>query len=124
MTDTGSVTAGVQQLVEALKTGAIMDAFEALYSDSVSMGENHLEPTIGKDANRVREEQFLASVKEWKELWINNVAVEDSGDGNGVSFIEYGFKFINQDDQEVIYQQASRQNWKGGKITNEVFYHG
>jgi hypothetical protein len=123
-TSTRSVTEGVDHLVEALKSGAIMDAFEALYADNVSMGENHLEPTVGKDANRTREEQFLATVKDWKDLWVNNVAVNDNGDGSGVSFIEYGFRFVNQDDQEVVYQQASRQNWEGGRIVNEVFYHG
>ena len=119
-----SVTEGVNQLVEALKTGAIMDAFEALYSEGIVMQEDHLEPTTGKDVNRAREEAFLASVKDWKDLWINHVSVTDNGDGSGVSFIEYGFKFINQDDQEVVCQQASRQNWAGGEITHETFYHG
>lgn len=119
-----TVTEGTNELVEALKGGAIMDAFEKLYAESIVMQENHLEPTSGKSANRVREEAFLAGVKEWKELWIDNVAVADNGDGNGVSFIEYGFKFIDQSDTEVIYQQASRQTWEGGVITHETFYHG
>ena len=119
-----SITSQVQELTNALKSGQIMDAFEALYADDVSMGENHNEPTVGKDANRKREEEFVAGVKDWKDLWIDNVVVDDRGDGSGTSFIEYGFKFINQDDQEVVYQQAARQTWANGKITNEVFYHG
>lgn len=120
-----SITDSVNDLIQTMKAGDILGAFEKHYDDSVVMQENNEPPTEGKDANREREKQFVAGVKDFKSLWIDNVAVdEDSSGSAGTAFIEYGFNFINTDDQDVTYQQIARQTWKDGKVTSERFYHG
>lgn len=120
-----SITDHVNDLIESMKAGDILGAFEKHYADDVVMQENNDEPTKGKDANRKREEAFVAGVKDFKSLWIDNVAIDMSADGrSGTAFIEYGFNFISTDDQDVTYQQAARQTWKDGKIVSERFYHG
>ncbi|MFG0257722.1 MAG: nuclear transport factor 2 family protein [Phycisphaerales bacterium JB043] len=113
----------LESLVEAIKGGDIMGAFEEFYDENVSMQENTNPPTLGKEANRAREQQFLDSVKEWKSLSIDAHAVEEMGDG-AVSFIEYQFEFVNNDNQPVHYQQVAVQRWRGGKVVAERFYYG
>ncbi len=116
-----SITEAVHDLIETMKAGDILGAFEKHYAQDVVMQENSEPPTEGKDANREREKQFVASIKDFKSLWIDSVAVNEQ---DGVAFIEYGFNFINTDDQDVTYQQAARQTWQNGKIVSERFYHG
>ena len=116
-----AITAHVHDLVARMKAGDILGAFDAHYGDDVVMQENNEPPTEGKAANLEREKQFLASIKDWKSLWIDSVAINDD---DGVSFIEYGFNFVNTEGQDITYQQAARQTWKDGKIVSERFYHG
>ncbi|MEO1008444.1 MAG: nuclear transport factor 2 family protein [Planctomycetota bacterium] len=111
----------VHDLIDKMKNGQILEAFDQYYADGVVMQENAETPTEGKAANREREQQFLASIGEWKSLWIDNVAIDEQA---GVAFIEYGFNFVNTDGQDITYQQATRQTWKDGQITSERFYHG
>jgi len=113
----------VDQLFEVVKGGDIVGAIERFYDDDVRMQENQNPPTVGKAANIEREKQFVASVKEWKSFTVDAVAVE--GDENdGTAFVEYGFEFVNTEDQPVTYQQVAVQRWKGGKIASERFYYG
>lgn len=121
-TTTNELHTAVEDLIEHMKTGKILEGFDTYYGDDVAMQENSGEPTVGKAANRVREEQFLASVKEWNSL--NVTAAATHGDlADGVAFIEYDFDFINTDDQPVRYEQVSVQTWKNGKIARERFYY-
>lgn len=115
----------VHDLIEHLKEGKILDAFEKHYAEHVEMAESRGEPTVGKDANREREKQFLASVKEWKGLSITALGVSPEGNdsGTGVSFLEYDFDFINQDDEPIRYEQVAVQTWENGKIVREKFYY-
>lgn len=110
----------VESLIASMQGGDILGAFDRWYADGVEMQENTSPATVGKAANRVREEQFLASVKEWKSLDIHAVAVDEA---SGVAFIEYGFSFVNHDGQLVNYAQSAVQRWKDGKIASERFYY-
>ena len=116
-----TITERVHDLIDRMKNGDILGAFETYYDDAVEMQENNEPSTKGKTANLEREKQFLASIKDWKGLWIDGVAVNEA---DGVAFIEYGFNFINTDGKDITYQQAARQTWKNGKIVSERFYHG
>ncbi|MGP1273127.1 MAG: nuclear transport factor 2 family protein [Phycisphaerales bacterium] len=116
-----SITSSVHDLIETMKAGDILGAFEKHYADDIEMQENSEPPTTGKNANREREKQFLASIRDFKSLWIDSVAINEA---DGVAFIEYGFNFINTEGQDITYQQAARQTWKDGKIVSERFYHG
>ncbi|MEM1072404.1 MAG: nuclear transport factor 2 family protein [Planctomycetota bacterium] len=116
-----SITDAVHDLIETMKAGDILGAFEKHYADGVVMQENSEPPTEGKGANREREEQFVASIKEFKGIWFDAIAINEQ---DGTSFIEYGFNFINTEGQDITYQQAARQTWNDGKIVSERFYHG
>ncbi|MBK7403156.1 MAG: nuclear transport factor 2 family protein [Phycisphaerales bacterium] len=112
----------VDNLLEHIKTGKILEAMDRFYADDLTMQENRQPPTKGKSANIEREKQFLAQVKEWKSTEILAVATEGSLD-DGVSFVEYAFEFINTAGQPVRYEQASVQRWNRGRIVSERFYY-
>lgn len=112
----------VENLIEHIKGGKIIEAVETFYDDNVAMQENRNPPTKGKAANIEREKQFLAQVKEWKSTEIQNVAVEGTPE-DGAAFIEYAFDFVNTDNKPVRYEQVSVQRWKDGKIVSERFYY-
>ena len=52
------------QLNQMILDGQILEAFDRFYGENVVMQENNQEPTVGKAANRAREEQFVGSVAE------------------------------------------------------------
>ncbi len=119
---TTDLNAAVADLIEHMQTGKILEGFDRYYGDDVIMQENAGEPHVGKSANREREQQFLASVKEWKALNVSATATR--GDTNdGVAFIEYDFDFINTEGNHVRYEQVSVQTWKNGQIAKERFYY-
>lgn len=112
----------VDNLIEHIKTGKILEAMDRFYADNLTMQENRNPPTVGKAANIEREKQFLAMVKEWQKTDIAAVAVEGTPD-DGVSFVEYSFDFISIENKPVRYEQVSVQRWKHGKIVSERFYY-
>lgn len=73
---------GLKELVEDLNSmivkGQILEAFEKYYADDVVMQENEQPPTVGKDANREREKEFLANVTEFRGAEAKAVAVGDN----------------------------------------------
>ena len=54
----------VQEYIKMQKNGEIIAALERFYSDDTIMQENEMAPTVGKEANRQREEEFLRDVQE------------------------------------------------------------
>jgi hypothetical protein len=88
MSNTASVSELVSQLFAHVTQGKILEAYDALYAENVVMQENNNPPTVGKAANRVREEQFVGSVKEVHENRAANVLV----DGNK-AVIEWVLEF-------------------------------
>ena len=114
------VAARVADLVSYIQNGRIHDAMLEFYADDVQMQENNNPPTAGLPANVVREQQFVASVKEWKTLNVETVSVDAK---RGRSVVQSNFSFVNQQDQLVQYDQVAVQQWRGGKITHEKFYY-
>lgn len=116
-----SITDRVESLKSHIEGGKILEAIDEFYDDDVEMRENNEPPTTGRAANRERESQFMAGVKEWHRTDWHATAVNED---EGVSFLEYGFEFTSTDDQLVTYEQVAVQRWKDGKIVSERFYHG
>ena len=52
----------VTDLNDSILEGRALEAFEKYYHNDVVMQENNAEPTIGKEANRTREEEFFGNV--------------------------------------------------------------
>lgn len=107
-------------LIDAMKAGRILEAFEQFYSDDVSMQENNNPPTVGKAANRKREQDFLAYVKAWKRFNIRAVGIDEQ---RQVALIQSDFEFDAVDGKTVKYDQVSVQQWRDGRIVHEKFYY-
>ena len=118
MSSTASVSELVSQLVAHVTQGKILEAYDALYAENVVMQENNNPPTVGKAANRVREEQFVGSVKEVHVNRAANVLV----DGNK-AVIEWVLEFTNQDGVRLKFDQIALQTWENGQITEERFFY-
>jgi ketosteroid isomerase-like protein len=118
MSNTASVSELVSQLVAHLTQGKILEAYDALYAENVVMQENNNPPTVGKAANRVREEQFVGSVKEVHVNRAANVLV----DGNK-AVIEWVLEFTNHEGVRLKFDQIALQTWENGQITEERFFY-
>lgn len=108
----------VEELNRMILEGRAMEAFEKFYAEDVVMRENDEPPTVGKEANRKREEEFFAGVTEFREARVEAVAI-----GDGVTMVEWWFDYTHKDFGERRYHQVAVQRWKDGKIVEERFYH-
>lgn len=113
----------IKELITGLNNlvleGKGMEAFERYYADDVTMQENEQAPTIGKDTNRKREEEFFGSITSF-----NGARVLDVATGNDVSMVMWHFDYVHKDWGHRNYTQVSVQKWQDGKIIKEQFFYG
>jgi hypothetical protein len=105
-------------LNDSILSGKAMEAFEKVYDDNIVMQENTEPEYRGKDFNRKREEEFLASVEAWHGGKVLASAV--SGD---VSFSEWEMDISLKGVGRITMSQVAVRRWKDGKIVHERFYH-
>lgn len=108
----------ISDLNELILQGKSLEAFEKYYDESVIMQENELEPTIGKNANRVREEEFANNITEFRGASVLKVAT-----GENTTMVEWQLDFTHKEWGVRNYFQISVQEWKDGKIIREKFYY-
>lgn len=108
----------VNQLVDWVQQGRIMDAMAEFYAENVVMQDNHNPSTVGLQANQKREEQFVGSIKEIHENRAVKVVVE--GDNAVIHWI---LDFTNQDGARLRLDQLAFQEWKDDKIAHEWFVY-
>jgi hypothetical protein len=108
----------LQDLNSLVLKGSVMEAFEKYYHDGVVMQENSLPPTVSKAANRIREEQFLRNVTEFRKAEVNGFAV-----GDGLSFVIWKYDYTHKEWGIRDYTQVSIQRWKDGRIIHENFVY-
>ena len=106
-------------LNELLQNGKLLDAFEKYYHEDVSMQENELPPTVGKEANRQREQLFLENVIEFRAADVLDVTT-----GDGTTMVKWHFDYTHREWGVRNYTLVSVQNWKDGKIIKEQFFYG
>lgn len=99
--------------------GKAMEAFEKYYHDEVTMQENNLPPTTGKDANRKREEEFFANITEFRGAQPLKVTA-----GEGTTMVQWHYDYTHREWGKRDYVQVSVQQWKDGKIIHEQFFYG
>jgi len=109
----------VEELNKLILEGKGMEAFEKFYHENVEMRENDQEPTIGKDANRKREEEFFGNITEFRGAEVLNVAT-----GKDVSMVQWNFDYTHKEWGDRKYTQVAVQEWKDGLIIKETFYYG
>jgi len=115
---TTDLRARVNDLIDHIKTGRIIEAMTEFYAEDTAMQENRKEPVVGLAKNIERERQFLAQVKDFKGF--DALAVGIDGD---TALIESTMEFTNTDGQDVRLEQVSVQRWKDGKVVHERFYY-
>ncbi len=100
--------------------GKALEAFDQYYHTDVVMQENDLDPVVGKEANRKREEEFFGAITEFRGAKVLKVTV---GEDN-VTMVEWHMDYTHKDWGVRNYTQVAVQQWKDGKIINERFYYG
>ena len=111
----------IEDLNRLVLEGRILEAFETYYAEEVVMQENELPPTVGKAANRAREQQFLDDLIAFRGAEVKAVAVDRA---RGVTFVEWFYDYTHREWGERTYHQVSVQRWKEGQIVHERFYYG
>lgn len=111
----------VSDLNEMILSGQILEAHDKHYANDVVQQENELEPTVGKAANRRREEEFLSNVVDFRAAEVKAVAVDPI---NRTTFVEWFFDYDHREWGTRRYHQVSVQHWRDDKITYERFYYG
>ncbi len=107
------------QVNDAIMSGTALEAFETFYHEDVVMQENDAEPTIGKAANREREQAFFAAITEFR-----GGKVVATGVGGDTSFSQWHFDYTHSEWGARSYHQVAVRTWRDGKIIREVFYYG
>ena len=114
-----SINTQVQDVIDGILAGKILETFDAYYADDVVMSENQTEERVGKAVNREYEIKFLDNVLEFHGAEVGRVIV----DGDHAA-VEWSFDITFKDGNRVKMQQVAVQTWKDGKIIREDFYHG
>lgn len=107
------------ELNRMVRDGRILDAFDRFYAEGVEMSENDQPPTVGRTANRVREEAFLASVEAFHEATLGAVAV-----GDGTSFSEWTLDLTFRGAPRTRMHQVAVRTWRDGQVVAERFFYG
>jgi ketosteroid isomerase-like protein len=113
-----TIRENVENLIRQVEQGRLLEAFDTFYGENVAMRENTAAPTIGKAANRAREEEFVASVAEVHEARAKRWLVD--GDR---AVIEWNLEYTATDGTRIRLEQIAAQTWENGKITDERFFY-
>jgi hypothetical protein len=111
-----------QQLAELnqmVLAGNSIEAFEKFYHKDVVMQENESAPTVGKEANRLREVEFYSNVEEFRNAEVRGVAI-----GENLSSVIWHYDYTHKVWGKRNYTQVSVQHWKDGLIVKEQFFYG
>jgi hypothetical protein len=108
----------IKDLNDLILQGKAMEAFEKYYDNDVIMQENESEPTMGKKANRIREEEFFGNITEFRSAQPLKVTI-----GENTTMVEWQYDYTHREWGIRNYTQVSVQEWKNGKITKEKFYY-
>ena len=98
----------------------MMEAFEKFYHDDVVMIEPMSGETKGKDANRKREEDWMAAVSEAHGGGVTALAADEQ---NGTTMTETWGDFSFKDGSRAKIEEVSVKKWQDGKIIHERFYY-
>ena len=109
----------IHELNEMVLQGKPLEAFEKFYADDVIMQENDQSPTVGKVANRQREELFFASLIDFRSAKVLDVTVGDT-----TTMVKWHYDYTHKEWGVRNYTQISVQHWRENKIAREEFFYG
>lgn len=114
-----SIKKNLEELNRLVLQGDVMEAFEKFYHPLVVMQENEQAPTIGKQANRLREQTFFDNITAFRSAEILATAVNDN-----ISFVIWKYDYTHTHWGVRNYTQVSVQYWHEGLIVKEQFFYG
>ncbi len=108
----------VQDLIQGILTGQLLDKFEQHYADDIVMSENGdpEQTRTGKDANRAYEQAFVANAT------FHDVSVGPVVADGDITAYEMTMDMTVFGDR-VKRTQWAVQTWKDGQIVREVFHY-
>lgn len=109
----------ITDLNDLVLQGRALEAFDKYYHEEVVMQENENQPTVGKEANRLREEDFFSSITELRLARPLKVTV-----GEGITMVQWQYDYTHKDWGVKNYTQVSVQEWQDGRIIKEQFFYG
>ena len=109
----------LSDLNQLVQSGKALDAFDKYYHPEVVMQENESQPTIGKEANRKREEVFFGNISEFRAAEVKGVTI-----GEHLSSVIWSYDYTHMEWGVRKYTQVSVQHWKDGLIVKEQFFYG
>ena len=109
----------IEDLNDLVLKGKALEAFEKYYHDEVVMQENESPPTIGKEANRKRENEFFSSITEFRSAKPLKITV-----GENISMVQWQYDYTHKHWGVRNYTQVSVQEWREGRIIKEQFFYG
>ena len=115
-----SVLANEKNLQQMISEGQMMEAFEKYYHEEVVMVEPMSGQTEGKDANRKREEEWIAALAEAHGGGVNSIAADEE---NGITLTETWGDFSFKDGNRTKIEEVSVKKWENGLIVHERFYY-
>jgi hypothetical protein len=115
---TANLKQRLQDLLNHIRQGKIIEAMNEFYDKDTVMQENANPATNGLAANIEREKQAMSGVKELKGFNVTASGVSDN-----VTFYEATADWIATNGQPMHAEQVSVAKWKNGKIVHERFYY-
>ena len=100
----------------------ILDALDTYYADDVTIAESSGETFTGRETQKGRVRDFMASLKavHGESTW--TLAVTETAPGTGVAFIESSDDMEFQDGTRMRLDEVAVQRWEAGKVVHERFY--
>lgn len=110
-----------KDIYDMMAAGKMLDAFDKYYGENVVMVDlGHMEPCVGKAANRERELAFVSAIEEFHGMGVDAIT---SNEENGVTMVENWMDVTLKGIGRVQYKQVAVQRWEGDFIVDEKFYH-
>jgi hypothetical protein len=107
----------VDELIQYVHSGRILEALDRFYADDVAMQENMAAPVVGKAANLERERAFFDGVTV-HENRAKSVVVD--GDHAVINWL---LEFTGADGKRYRLDQVAFQTWKNERIAHERFIY-
>ena len=82
----------IGDLNDLVLKGKALEAFDKYYHEDVVMQENESTPTVGKQANRKREEEFFSSISEFRNAKPLKVTI-----GDETTMVQWHYDYTHKD---------------------------
>lgn len=120
------IKSNVEEINAMVYEGKAMEAFEMFYDENIEMNSQG-EWTMGKDANRTREQFFVSAIRGVTKNECLEYSVTESMN-SAYDFVVFALwetdMMVDFGQGEMPYQgmQTSASWWKNGKVVREIFF--